>query len=284
MISVFGATGTIGTPLLAALKEKGASLRAVTHSPGRRAALEAQGHEVAVADFDDPASLERACEGADKAFLVTPAHPDMRQWKANVIAAAARAGVKHMVMCTGLGASPKARLTFGIWHSETQELLKESGLDWTLVQPTYFIQNILGQAGTIAADNVYLDDLGGPVAWVDARDIADVAAEALTGTGHEGRAYGLTGPEALNADQISTLLSKATGREITARPVDPDAARAAMVESGMDDKVAVAMVELAALAPKGYLAGVETTISDVLNRPARSFADFITENKGAFGG
>ena len=284
MITVFGATGTIGAPLLASLRAKGARLRAVTHNPDRCAALQAKGHEVVVADFDNPQELEKACKGADRAFLVTPAHPDMRRWKANAITAATRAGVRHMVMSTGLGASPKSRMAFPKWHSESQEMLKHSGVDWTLIQPTYFMQNILWQADTIAAQSTYLDDLGGPISWVDARDIADVAAEALTGDGHQGKAYGLTGAESLDGDEIAALLGKVTGREITVRPVATEESLAAMEASGMDRQVASAMAELAGLAPKGYLAGIETTIEDVLGRPARRFADFLSENKAAFQG
>jgi len=129
MIVVFGATGTIGTPLVTALLAKGARVRAVTSNPAKTEALKALGCDAVVASFDDPNALEQACLGAEKAFLVTPAHQDMRVWKANVIVAAKKAGVRYMVISTGLGANPKARLTFGVWHSESQELLKESGMD-----------------------------------------------------------------------------------------------------------------------------------------------------------
>jgi len=284
MIVIFGATGTIGAPLITTLLAKGIALRAVTSDAARVAALEAQGCEAVVADFDDPEALARACKGAQKAFLVTPAHQDMGRWKANVIRAAADAGVQHMVMSTGLGASPKAQLTFGIWHSDSQELLKESGMSWTFVQPTYFTQNLLWQANNIANENTYLDDVGGPVPWVDARDIADVAAEALSGEGHEGKAYGLTGEEALNGDEITALLAQTLDRDITLRAVTPDESRANMIASGMVAEVADAMIELAGLAPKGYLSGIETTVQDVLGRPAHRVADFIAENKAAFGG
>jgi len=81
-----------------------------------------------VADFDNPQELELACKGADWAFLVTPAHADMRRWKANAITAATRAGVAHMVMATGLGASPKSRMAFPSWHSESRGLVKQSGM------------------------------------------------------------------------------------------------------------------------------------------------------------
>ena len=270
MIVVFGATGTIGKPLVDALLAKGAAVRAVTGNPENLASLEAKGCAAVVADFDDQDALARACEGATKVFLVTPAHLNMRRWKANVIDAAAKAGVKHMVMSTGLGASPKARLTFGLWHSESQELLKSSGMDWTLIQPTYFMQNLLWQADSIAKGE-YLDDLGGPVSWVDARDIADVAAVTLTSEGHEGKAYGLTGPQPISAEDIAAMLGNIAIRKCT-----PDDSRTAMITAGMHPEVADAMVELAALAPKGYLAGVETTVQDILNRPARNFAEFLS--------
>lgn len=282
MITVFGATGTTGAPLVDTLLAKGATVRAVTSNPASLDALKAKGCEAVVASFTDPAALARACNGAEKIYLVTPAHLDMRQWKANVIEAAKAAGVRHVVLATGLGASPKAGLTFGKWHSETQELLKQSGLDWTFVQPTYFMQNLLWQASNIAKNGVYHDDLGGPVAWIHARDIADVAAETLTAPGFEGKGLGLTGPEALTGDDIAALLSEVTGRNVTCAPLSAEDAKAAMVAGGMQDEVAGAMVELASIAPKGYLAGIETTVSDVLGRPARRFTDFIAENRDAF--
>ena len=207
MITVFGATGTTGAPLVDTLLAKGAKVRAVTSDPSKLDKLRDKGCEAVTASFSDLAALEQACTGADRIYLVTPAHLDMRQWKANAIAAAKSAGVQHVVLATGLGASPKAGLTFGKWHSEAQELLKESGLDWTFIQPTYFMQNLLWQADSIAKTGVYHDDLGGPVSWIDARDIADVAAEALTGAGHAGKGYGLTGPEALTGEDIAAILS-----------------------------------------------------------------------------
>ena len=282
MITVFGATGTTGAPLVDTLLAKGASVRAVTSDPSKLNTLKAKGCEAVAADFTDPAALARACDGVEKIYLVTPAHLNMRQWKANVIEAAKVAGVRHIVVATGLGASPKAGLTFGKWHSEAQELLKQSGLDWTFVQPTYFMQNLLWQAGNIVKDAAYYDDVGGPVAWIDARDIADVAAEALTGAGHAGKGYGLTGPEALTGEDVAAVLSEVTGRAITCAPLSPDDAKAAMVAGGMQDEVAAAMVELASIAPKGYLAGIETTVSDVLGRPARRFRDFVAEHRDAF--
>src|SRR5690606_25498633 len=148
----------------------GATVRAVISNPASLDALKAKGCEAGVASVTDPAALPRARNGAEEIYLVTPARLDMRQRKPTVIEAAKAAGVRHVVLATGLGASPKAGLTFGKWHSETQELLKQSGLDWTFVQPTYFMQNLFWQTSNIGKNGVYHDDLGGPVAWIHARD------------------------------------------------------------------------------------------------------------------
>lgn len=173
-----------------------------------------------MADFGDSAALERACAGAECIYLVTPAHPEMRRWKANAIEAAKGADVQHVVLATGLGASPKARLTFGMWHSETQELLKASGLVWTFVQPTYFMQNLLWQAAT-SSTTASVTTSWSARSPGSTRDIADVAAEALTGEGHEGKTYGLTGPETLTGDEIAALLTEATGHTVTSTPPCP---------------------------------------------------------------
>ncbi|PKP99525.1 MAG: hypothetical protein CVT76_00050 [Alphaproteobacteria bacterium HGW-Alphaproteobacteria-15] len=98
MITVFGATGTTGAPLVDTLLAKGATVRAVTSNPASLDALKAKGCEAVVASFTDPAALARACNGAEKIYLVTPAHLDMRQWKANVIAAAKAAGADETVV------------------------------------------------------------------------------------------------------------------------------------------------------------------------------------------
>lgn len=283
MILVIGGTGTVGVPLVEQLVAKGQKVRVATSRIDHKERLLKSGLDAVLMDLDHIDTIKAACAGAEKMFLVTPAHSNMRQWRSNAITAAKGSGIDHVVMSTGLGASPKSRLTFGIWHSENQELLKHSGKDWTLVQPTYFMQNLMWLVESIATKGVYPDDIGGRVSWVDARDVADVSAEALTGKNHAGKSYGLTGGQALDGKEIAALLSTATGRKITRQQVSAPDARAAMISAGMNPEVADAMNELAALAPKGYLSGIETTIPDVLNRPARSFADFIRENAAVFG-
>ena len=85
MITIFGATGNTGSPLVDTLLVKGWKVRAVTSDPTKVETLQARGCEAVTADFTDPAALKLACEGAEKIYLVTPAHLDMRRWKANVI-------------------------------------------------------------------------------------------------------------------------------------------------------------------------------------------------------
>ncbi|MDP3378343.1 MAG: NmrA family NAD(P)-binding protein [Brevundimonas sp.] len=108
MITVFGATGTTGAPLVDALLAKGAKVRAVTSDPAKAEGLAARGCEAVVADYTDRAALERACAGAERIYLVTPAHQDMRRWKANAIGAAKAAGVR--TWCWPRVSAPRPRL------------------------------------------------------------------------------------------------------------------------------------------------------------------------------
>ena len=107
MITVFGATGTTGAPLVDTLMAKGATVRAVTSDLSKLDALKAKGCEAVVADFTDPAALARACDGAEKIYLVTPAHLNMRQWKANVIEAAKAAAYAISLWPRGLARRPR---------------------------------------------------------------------------------------------------------------------------------------------------------------------------------
>jgi uncharacterized protein YbjT (DUF2867 family) len=285
MITVFGATGTTGAPLVDALLAKGAKVRAVTSDPAKLDALKAKGCEAVTANFTDPAALERACAGAERIYLVTPAHLDMRRWKANAIEAAKAAGVRHVVLATGLGASPKAKVTFGRWHSETQELLKQSGMDWTFVQPTYFMQNMLWLAPGIARDGHFSMPLGDSrIAWVDVRDIAAVGVAALTGEGHAGQAYPITGGAAISCAEMASILSEVCGRPI--RFVDQSLAdaRAAMLAAGGNPKMVELNIEFYALAQTGKLAEVSDVVARITGRPPRSFGEFAADHAAAFRG
>lgn len=283
MILIVGGTGTIGSEVVRLLKEENASFRALVRDPAKAEGLEAQGIKTVAGDLRQPETLPEALQGIEKVFVVTPLVPDQVQMRANLIAAAKTAGVRHIVMSTGIGAAPDAPVQIGRWHGENQWQAQKSGMAWTFVQPGFFMQNLLMYAETIRDKGEFYMPLGnGKVSWVDARDIAAVAAKALTEPGHENRAYPVTGPEALSGAELAAILTDVAGHTVTYVPISPDQAKQAMTAMGMTEMLADAMNELYALAPAGHLVHVVDTVEKVTGRLPLSFQQFAEDHGAAF--
>ena len=137
--------------------------------------------------------------GCDHLFLLSPPSPHQPEQERNAIDAAQRAGVGHVVALSVLGFSPDASVAFGRWHGEIDRYLAESGLPHTLLLPSGFMQNFLTSAQYVADQGILCGMTGETrVSYIDTRDVAAVAARVLTSPGHQGKAYTLTGPEALS--------------------------------------------------------------------------------------
>ena len=285
MILIVGGTGTIGSEVIRLLKAENVPFRALVRDPAKAESLKAEGVETVAGDLRQPETLPETLQEIEKVFVVTPLVPDQVQMRADLIAAAKTAGVKHIVMSTGIGAAPDAPVEIGRWHGENQQQAQESGMAWTFVQPGFFMQNLLMYAEAIRdKGEFYLPLEDGKVSWVDARDIAAVAAKALTEPGHENQAYPVSGPEALSGAELGAILTEIAGHAVNYIPISLDQAKQAMVGMGMPDALADAMNELYALAPAGHLGHVVDTVEKVTGRPARSFRQFAQDHAKAFSG
>lgn len=117
-------------------------------------------------------------------------------------------GVTHVVKLSVISAEAPA-ITFARWHNEAEQKLKASGLAWTMLRPGNFMTNALGWAPTIKAEgNIYQPTGTGTWAAIDPADIGAVAVRALTGAGHEGKEYTLTGAEALDGAGYAAILGR----------------------------------------------------------------------------
>src|SRR5262245_52851166 len=259
MILVFGATGTIGDELISILSSDGVPAIAVTRGPAP--ARLRPGIRWVQGDLSAPASIEDVFSGVRSMFLLTGNHPDLARLQITAIDAATRPGVEHVVKLSALGASDHSRLPIGRAHYEAEAALMASGMRWTILCPHVFMQNLLAQAPGIVYEGRIMGASGdGRIPFIDTRDIAAVAAAALTRAGHDGQKYILTGPEALSYDDIARILS-----EVIGRPVEYhdrfDEAR---------DPNTLAAHQRAG----GKTAIVHDTVRRMLGRDPRSFAEF----------
>ena len=286
MILVTGATGKVGSELVRLLAEQGAPARALIHTPDKAAPIQRLGLETAVGDFEQPDTLDAAMTGCDQLFLLSPPTPRQPEQEQHVIDAAKRAGVAHVVKQSVPWADdPDVGLVFCRWHGQIERYLEQSGLAYTLLRPSNFMQNFLMSAQPVAEQGVLYGMFGeGRVGFIDTRDIAAVAAQLLTNPGHQGASYTLTGPEALSAAEVAERLSAAIGRQVRAVDVGPDTFRQGLAAAGLPGWLVDGVVEGNELLAAGQGAEVTDEVARVLGRPPRTFAQFAADHRVAFGG
>ncbi len=284
MILVSGATGTVGSKVVSALVEKGADVRIGVRSEGKGKGVSERGVDVVRLDFSDPETFGPAFDGVDHLFMINILHPAAVEEGDRITDAAKAAGVEHIVKLSALGCDAEPGIQLGRWHRAIEKHIEESGMGWTFLRPNNFMDNFATYwAQPIKEQGKIFMPLGdGAVSYVDARDIAAVAAEALTETGHQGKAYSLTGPEALTLHQVAELLGKGIGKDVGYVDIPEDAAKQAMAGMGMPEFLVDAMSELNALDKAGYAAGVSDDIKGVTGKDPLTFERWIADSKGAF--
>jgi uncharacterized protein YbjT (DUF2867 family) len=277
VILVIGGGSRTGQELIRLLQASGTPVRALarTQEPGSDGAGTVSG------DLAKPATLDRAMDGADKVFLLGPAHHDETAWYRNAIDAAARAGVSQVVASSILGADPASPARFIRHHGLADEHLRASGVPWTILRPNMYMHNVTSLwPPAIGPDGNYYAPAGDArISTVDARDVAAVAARALTEDGHAGQAYDVTGPQALSTAECCDLLGAHLGRPVRYVEVDDETARSAMVGAGLQQWMADALVELyqdyRRSGTDGYAAQVSDTVQAVTGQPPRTLAQAL---------
>jgi uncharacterized protein YbjT (DUF2867 family) len=220
VILLTGATGKIGGETAKQLLAKGARLRALVRDEAKAAGLKAAGVELVVGDIADAGAVKRALSGVDKAFLLLPngEHQEANEKQFTDLCVAA--GVKHLVKMSSMEAVPTAKTPIPRAHWAVEEYIRASGLDWTMIKPNFFMQNLLASARAIKEQGNFSLPMGdGTTGMADARDIGAVCAEVLTGKGHAGKSYEITGPEVLTFHQVAERFSAVLGKKIEYVPM-----------------------------------------------------------------
>ncbi|MGZ4812793.1 MAG: NmrA family NAD(P)-binding protein [Terriglobales bacterium] len=284
VILVTGASGNVGGAVLNALLKLNAPVRAMYRSASDAAQAPAAA-ERAIADYSDRASLDRALDGVDRVFLVCSPIPQLVEFESAMVEACRAHRVRYLVQLSALGAG-QTKASFPTWHYEVEQKVRASGVPATVLRSESFMQNVVAfYSPTIRAQSAFFAALkNAPIAYIDLRDIAAVAATVLTNQEqwHAGQTYTLTGPELLTHRDIAERLSILACRPI--RYVDVPAAelKQAMLGQGMPSWLADALLELQAFYTDGPGAAVTDDVRRILNNEPRRFDQFLAENAGSF--
>lgn len=282
MILVIGGRSKIGAALIGELLARGQHVRALVRAGEPTGSLPPAA-EAVTGDLADEGSLVTAMAGIEKVFLLSSPHPDAVSWHRNAIDAARRTQVDLLVRSSILGADQQSPAEFISAHTTCDRYLEDSGLPHVIVRPNLFLQNV--PEATIpsidASGTFYADASEARISMVDTRDVAAVAAVALTGPGHAGAHYDVTGPEALSYTDVAAKLTAALGRRISYAGASDDAVRQALIGAGLTEWFANALIGLyqdyRRSGTDGYAAQVTGTIQRLTGRPARSLDGLLGE-------
>lgn len=220
MILLTGVTGKTGAETARQLLNKGARLRALVRDRAKAAELEAAGAELVVGDIADAATVRRVLQGVEKAFLLLPNGQRQRELEMQFTDLAVAAGVRHLVKMSSMEAVAHARTPIPQAHWAVEEHIRATGLDWTMVKPNFFMQNLLTSANSIRQQRRFSLPMGeGTTGMADVRDIGAVCAEVLTGRGHAGKSYEITGPEVLTFRDVAERFSEVLGAKVEYVPM-----------------------------------------------------------------
>jgi len=233
-------------------------------------------------DFDDPESLRRALDGVDRAFLLTNSTEHTEAQQIAFVEAAQAQGVGHVVYLSQLASDPQSPVRFLRYHGAVEAALRNSTVGWTSVRPNLILQAYIPFAPVIAQGVLQAPIGDAAVSVVDARDIAAVAAAALTEDGHVGKTYTVTGPAAVTHAEIATELGDAVGRTVRFESIPPEAFLAALTGAGMPEWQAEGLVEDYAHYDRGEASAVSPDVAQVTGTSPRSVRDFAHDYSDAF--
>jgi uncharacterized protein YbjT (DUF2867 family) len=280
-VLVLGGTGNVGRPLALELVTRGVPVRVASRGSGHGLP---PGAELARVELDDPATFAAALEGVDRVFFMSrtgearPLEVGLSMLKAMQLA-----GVRHVVDMTGLGVERNEALPL----RQLELAFERSGLSWTHLRPNFFFQNFC--AGALRAGLLERDELAvavgeARISFVDARDIAAVALEALLDRSLAGRGLAITGAVGVTHHDIAQAIGEATGRPIRFRALTDDQARVDLAATGLSSERIEARLRFLALAKTGALAASSPDVAEVLARPPISLQTFARDHAACWTG
>ncbi|KAA1424689.1 SDR family oxidoreductase [Mumia zhuanghuii] len=274
LIGITGASGYVGGAAARHLAGAGRATRLIVRDPARAPRLPHA--EVAVASYEDVDACRRAYEGLDTLFLVSATESaDRVQQHHLTIDAAVSAGVRQIVYLSFVGAGPDAGFTLARDHGATEEYAKSSPLAWTFLRDNFYtdaIRTMFGEDGVIRGPAGH-----GRVASIARDDVAAVAARVLADPrSHVGRAYELTGPEALTLAEFATLMTQATGSPHRYLDETIEEARASRAHYGAPEWMVDAWISTYTAIRDGELDRVTSDVPALLGRPALTVAEVLS--------
>ncbi|MFE2760076.1 SDR family oxidoreductase [Streptomyces halstedii] len=277
-IVVTGATGALGRlvveHLLATVPAE--RITAVVRDKEKAAEAAARGVEIRVADYDRPETLADAFRAGDRVLLISGSEVGRRVAQHTAVIDAAKAAGVAQLAYTGILGGPDADFLLAAEHKETERLILASGLPHTFLRNGWYTENYTANLAPVLAHGAVVGNAGdGRIASASRADFAAAAVTVLTGEGHLGAAYELSGDTAWSLDEYAAQVAAATGKEITYSRVPAAAHQEILVGAGVPEAFAAILVDVDEAIGRGLLAGTSGDLARLIGRPTTPLADTV---------
>jgi uncharacterized protein YbjT (DUF2867 family) len=275
-ILIVGATGTTGLAVINELQLSNIPIRAMVRNIKRAQRILNDKIEIVEGDLTKQESLINACEGIDRAYIATSISEDAVSLFNNFFITAKQVGVEHIVKLSGYGAQPESMSEILRQHYHSDQLLINSGINYTIIQPNSFFQNILWQSRTIRSKNIFRLPLAdSSQSIIDVRDIAIAVTAIFMSNEHKNKIYKLTGNESLSCYDLADILSSILNRKISYKPITLDKSENEMIMSGMNKWNAHALVDIQQEFNFEQYKIITPDFGLITNKTPRKFSDFV---------
>lgn len=284
MVLVFGATGKTGKEIIKQLLLCKTKIRVLIRNPENKKAFTDQGIDVCIGDANNEHAIVNALKGITKVYLLIANSQHQLTQEKLITDCAKKQGVDLIVKQSSLETTTYQENPIPKVHLESEQHIKNSGLNWVIIRPTFFSQMLLMCSHSIKTKNALVFPmLNGCVAATDVRDVAEVAAKVLTEEGHHNKIYHITGPELLSFNTIASILSTVLERKITYTH-QPLSDYRQIIAPRLNDEWRVNAVceEIDTLAKGGTKRVYTNNTEEILGRPPTPITQFIEDYKMAF--
>ncbi len=282
MILLTGITGNIGGATARALLEKGVHFRALVRDLAKAAPWAAQGVELVQGDLEDAAAVKRALDGVDRALLVMPNGETQERSEVAFTRIAQKAGLAWIIKLSSPEAVRGTTSPIPLAHIAAEDAIKASGMKWTLVRPSFYMQNFRGSVKSARATGKLSMPMGnGTVALTDNNDAGQFLARILTDANsaqHHGQCYDITGPDpVMTFADVAKAIGETIGQTVVYDNCDAKAFQEAIRPFHRNQWHSDAVARLFAEIANGRTPGHKTdTFQKIMGRPGRSLREYLT--------
>ncbi len=285
VILITGVTGMAGSEIIREFVRNKYPVRALVRNRDKAIALAVfPTVEIVEGDMTKENTLTDAFAGVDRILMISSSTPDMAETQSLFIDAAKNAGIKHIIKFSGLSAADvNSSFIFANLHAKAERHLENAGIAWTHLRPSQFMTEYLREVPTILAHNaLFLPLQDAKLTPVDLRDVAKAAFTLLTTEGHEGKIYAISGPEALDMQQVADQISQAIDQPVHYVKISLDDRKQALLDVGIPPFFVDVLDAQARERLKGAESEVHTETHTALGIKPTSFAQFAKRNASSF--